>query len=283
MRRRKYHKFPYIILLIANCSILIYTFYKNKDRKRLLVSLGSNISMAIIFEYFTINLLKGYRYKPRILRNKYQDHILGAVFSQGIFVPFTALFITAFHLGWKFKLMASLFYTSIELLFLRIGIYTHKWWKTSYTLILLPVYFWICDKWYYYLKLRNPAVLFVSYFHLLFVTTIHSLFFQSIIGKVKFGFGRFNSWREHFILMPLYSLIVVFFTERIEKTRNSLIIYIKMLFYRLLLDKLLIKFKLMKFEQKNVHKNLPFHIFMILLSSCYKRIVYEKPNKKSSP
>ncbi|WP_404328758.1 hypothetical protein [Mesobacillus maritimus] len=276
MRRRKsYNKYPYLILLIIHSSLLIFTFYKNKNRKQLFVALISNIGMAYIFEYFTYNLFKAYRYKPAMLKNKNLDSILGAVFSQAIFIPFTALFITSFHLGWKFKLFASIYFASIEHLFVRLGIYTQYWWKTTYTLVLLPIYFWITSKWDEHLKKRTPAILFVSSFNLIMVTSVNILFLESFMGKLRFGFHR-HTWYEHFILMPLYSIIVGFFTARTKDVKNSLFVNVKFLGYRLLLDWLLVKAKILKFNQKNVLNNLPYHVLMIMLSNYYKNIVYKK-------
>jgi hypothetical protein len=274
--QKKYHKYPYLLLLFIHSSLLIYTFFKSKNRKRTFIALISNIGMAYIFEYFTYNVFKAYRYKPALLRNKNLDSILGAIFSQAIFIPFTAVYISVFHLGWKFKLLASLYFATIEHLFVRMGIYTHYWWKTIYTLTLLPVYFTITSKWEELLKKRNPVILIVSYFNLILVTSVNFLFIQSIMGKVRFGFRRFTSWREHFILMPLYSIIVGLFTAQTLKEKNTLIVNLKFLFYRLLLDWLLVKIKIVKFTKKKVLHNLPYHVLMLLLANYYKSLVYKR-------
>jgi hypothetical protein len=276
MRQKKDNKYPYLILLGIHSFLLVFTFYKNKNRKRLFTALISNIGMAYIFEYFTYNLFKAYRYKPALLKNRNLDSILGAVFSQAIFIPFTALFITSFHLGWKIKLLASLYFSSIEFLFVRTGIYTQYWWKTKYTLVLLPIYFWITSKWDELLKRRKPVILFVSYFNLILVTSVNLLFLQTIKGKLRFGFSRFYSWREHFILMPLYSIVVGLFTAGTKKEKNGLMVNVKFLIYRLLLDWLLVRAKILRVSKGNVLNNLPFHLLMILLSNYYKNLVYKQ-------
>jgi hypothetical protein len=275
-RQKKYNKYPYLVLLIIHTSLLIYSFYKNKNRKRLFISLISYIGMAYIFEYFTYNVFKAYRYKPAILKNKNLDSILGAVFSQAIFIPFTALFISSFHLGWKFKLIASLFFASIEHTFVRLGIYTQYWWKTTYTLLLLPIYFGITSKWDQHLKKRTPAVLFISFFNLIMVTSVNFLFLQSILGKIRFGYRHFDSWREHFIIMPLYSIIVGLFTAQTKNGENSLLNNTKSLLYRLLIDWVLVRAKILKFTKKNALNNLPYHVLMIMLSNYYKSLVYKR-------
>ncbi|SEM12646.1 hypothetical protein SAMN05192533_101114 [Mesobacillus persicus] len=277
MRRpKKYNKYPYLILLFIHTSLLVFSFYKNKDRKRLFLLLSSNIGLAYLFDYFVVNLFKAYSYRPSIFRNKQLDEITGAIFSQAIFVPFTALFITSFHLDWKFKLGASLYFSIIEKLFVKMGVYTHHWWKTSYTTLLIPIYFLISDKWYQYLKQGHPAVLFASKFHLILITCVNLLFVRAVRRKIRFGFGSFHSWREHFIIGPLYSIVLSFFTAKamkVDKVRSQ----IGILCFRLVVDFILIKLNWLKLiGNKKGLPNLPYHLLMIIASRYYHNLVYKK-------
>jgi hypothetical protein len=274
-KRNEYNKYPYLLLLVIHTFLLLFTFYKKRDRKTLFISLCSNISLAYYFDYFVVNLWSGYWYKPDILKKKRLDLIVGAIFSQGIFVPFTALFITAFQLGWKIKLVIGLYFSLIERIFVSMGIYTQCWWKTQYTTILLPIYFWICDKWYHHLKKRSPFILFLSFYHLILITSVNILFVQTVKRKVKFGTGNFHHWREHLIIMPLYSIGISLFTAWSSKNKQ---IFTKgnILRSRLLFDYILIKLKWLKLPQKNVLGNLPFHLIMTILSDYYKQIVFKK-------
>jgi FlaA1/EpsC-like NDP-sugar epimerase len=145
-KNSQYNKVPYIILLIIHGLLLFYTFYKNKDRKTLLVLWLSIIGFAHNFDYVVLVLLKGYKYIPKFLKQKDFDNILGAIFSQSIYVPSTALFITSFRLGWKIKVLFGVYFAIIERLFLRLGIYYNNWWSTLYTLFFTPIYFFISDK-----------------------------------------------------------------------------------------------------------------------------------------
>ena len=275
-RRNKYHTYPYLVLLIIHTALLIITFYKHKDQRRLFMLLISNISLAYLFEYFIVNIFSAYLYKPSLLKNRTIDNIAGAIFSQAIFVPFTAIFITAFQLGWYGKVVFSLYFTVVEMLFVRIGVYTHHWWKTLYTFLLLPFYFWISDKWYQHLKQGNPFVLSFSLFHLIFTTDINLLFLKAIRRKIKFGIGHFHSWREHFILVPLYSFFLSFLTTWFTKENKGLS-KIWIISFRVLMDFILIKLNWLKLNKDSILSNLPFHLFMTAASHYYRKLVYKNP------
>jgi hypothetical protein len=274
--RKKRNNIPYLILLIIHTSLLIYTFYKKKDRRNLFVLLISNIGLAYFFEYIIVILFNGYTYKPNVFKNEYLDNVFGGILSQAIFVPFTTLFITAFNLGWKFKFAISVYFSIVEFLFVGMRIYTHHWWRTRYTLFLLPIYFHISDKWYQHLKQANPSVLFFSLNHLIGGTESSLLFIQALRGKIKFrfGFGRFHSWHKHFILVSIYSIIQALFTAwQIRENKGFPII--RILSFRLLSDFILTKMKWLKLDNNKVLNNLPYHLLMTFLSRYFKNILYK--------
>lgn len=273
--RNKSNKYPFIILLAIHSALLVYTFYKNKDRKRLFVLLFSTIGIGYLFEYIVVNLFNGYRYKPSFLKNKELDNIVGAILSQAIFTPFTALFITAFQLGWKVKLFFSLYFTLIEMIFLRIGVYKHNWWKAKYTMLLLPIYFHVSDKWYQHLKKGTPIILFFSLYHLILVTCVNLLFVRAIKGKVKFGWGIFHTWREHFKLGPLYSIILSLITTWTVKGNTKKLRVINLVF-RIGMDFILTKMKWIKTSEIPLLTNLPIHLIITIMLGYYRDLVYKK-------
>ncbi len=274
--RKKSHLFHYFLLLIAHSSLLLYTLSKNKDRKRLLVLLASNIGLAYLFEYFVVNLFRGYRYKPGIFKNNSLDKISGAVLSQAIYVPFTAVFITSFRLNWKYKILISLYFGAIETLYVRLGIYIQRWWKTVYTIILLPIYFSISDNWYEQLKKRNPVILFFSFYHLVMVTCVNLLFVKATKKVLKFGRGGYHTWREHFIIVPIYSIVLSFYTAWQLQQKNKSFWFGKILGFRLLVDYILKQNSWLKLRRKNEKSYTFYHIFITLLAKFYQDLVYRQ-------
>lgn len=281
-KRSHFNKYPFLLLLFIHATLLLYTLYKNNDRKRLFVLLISNIGIAYLFEYFVVNLFSGYQYKPSFFKNKSIDNIVGAILSQAIYVPFTAIYISSFHLSWKAKWLISLYFSLIESLFTRIDIYKQNWWKTRYTFLLLPIYFYISDVWYTALKKGNKHVCLVSEYFLTLVTNVNILFILAVFRKIKFGTGLLFSWGEHFIIGPLYSivhsLLLVSFIRR--NTLNSKLFGLIIL---LALDLIFIKTKLLQARFPTIIWLIPFHLGMIILSSYYHTIVNQlsaSPEKK---
>ncbi|MBT2680918.1 hypothetical protein J7E38_18155 [Bacillus sp. ISL-35] len=221
MKRNKNY-LPFLILLIVHTWMLAFTFYRKKDRKKLFITLLSGMGLCFIFEYVVLSLFRAYRYKPRIFLNKDLDNFLGAIHSQAVFVPFTALFLTAFKIGWKGKVFFSLYFAGIERLFLKWSIHQNHWWKTTYTMTLIPLFFYINDFWYGQLRKGSPIFKFGSLFLGILVSGLNLMYSMSIFRKFKFGRGRRHSWKEHFRVAPLYSFALSFVTAVIIKKNSGM-------------------------------------------------------------
>lgn len=280
MKIRKGNSYPFIILFVIHAFLLFFTFNKKRDKKGLFILLFSNVGFAYLFEYFVLNLFKGYKYKPKILKESYLDNIFGAILSQAIFVPFTSVFITAFQLGWKAKIAFGLYFACIERLFLKLRVFKNYWWKTTYTLVLIPIYFIISDKWYEYLKRNNPKVLFISLFNLIMVTGVNILYVMAVLIKFKFGIGKYPTWREHFMIAPLYS-ISLSLVSAWQVRKDSWTSAVKVLSFSVVLDWCIKKLKLIKSNSFSIGKNLIIHLIMIYTSIKYKKLIYnEKETSK---
>jgi hypothetical protein len=85
MRNR--NTIAFFFLFIIHSVLLGFSFYKSKNRKLLFVLLSANMGFAYLLEYIVLNLFKGYRYKPKIMKKQIFDNIFGAILSQGVFLP----------------------------------------------------------------------------------------------------------------------------------------------------------------------------------------------------
>ncbi|MBU9723554.1 MULTISPECIES: hypothetical protein [Bacillaceae] len=263
---------PFIFLSILHFLMLIYTFLKSQEKKKLFILLLSNIGKAYIFDYIIVGKLKAYKYKPNVLKNKYLDHILGVMFSQSFFVPITAVFITAFRFGWKVKLLFSLYFFAIEKLFLKLKIHQVYWWRTYYTFFFINFYFWLSDKWFERLKEHQPVVTFISLYNVVEVTwkTIWLPF--ALLKKARFGTGKRYTWKEHFSITPLYTYSLSMMMTWILK-RGGMISYGFFLCVVIIVDKALRHLKLLKVTS---YKYILFiHLSTLLLGKMYKTWIYE--------
>ncbi|MDQ0253189.1 hypothetical protein J2S74_000561 [Evansella vedderi] len=262
---------PFLILGIIHFVMLLYTFYKQRNRKKLFVLLLSNIGLAYVFDYIAVGNLKAYRYKPKLMKEPYLDHIIGAIFSQSFYVPITAVFITAFQLGWKVKLFFSVYFCFIEKLFLKWKIHKNHWWKVQYTFVLINFYFWLSDKWNEKLKERHPIILFFSLFHMIEVTWKTIWFPLALSKKARLGVGEYYSWKEHFYFSPTYFYSLSFIFTLFRKVGW------KSYFVRLglitLTDTILMRLNYLKV--RTYFPLLIIHITTLSFANIYRRWVYE--------
>lgn len=273
-RKIKGINLPFLLLCVIHSCLLGITFYKNKNRKNIFILLMSNIGFAYLFEYFVFNLLKAYKYKPNIIRNNFFDSVFGAVLSQAIFVPFTSVFLSTSNSGWFKKSLAGMYFAIIELIFLRLGVYKHNGWKTIYTLILIPLYFKWSDIWYFLLEKKNKMIRFISFFLMIMVTETNLFLLLALFRKLRFGIGRYHSWREHFIISPLYSISMSLFTAFTLKKHNTLMAKIRVILFTMILKQFFVKSGILK-------NNLRFLVFlfkrviMVSIYGQYRNWVYE--------
>ncbi|WNF36183.1 hypothetical protein RJD24_17290 [Bacillaceae bacterium IKA-2] len=269
---KKKNRIPFIILIIIHTTLLTYTFYKIKDRKRLFVLLMSNIGFAYLFEYIVLNIFQAYRYKPSIFKNKHLDNTLGAIFSQAIYIPFTGVFISAFQLGWKVKLFFVAYFFAIENLFIKIGVFKTNWWKTVYTAPLLPIFFMISNFWYKHLKRGTPIILHMSLFHILIVINANVLYLLAAFRKLRFGRGSIHSWREHFALAPLYAISSSIITTW-SLRKGNWFTTVKVFIFFLVKDWILKKSRLLKLNFSLGYFNMLYHLFMLIIALYFKKLL----------
>ncbi|MEB1808424.1 MAG: hypothetical protein LPK26_14225 [Bacillaceae bacterium] len=252
--------------------MLIYTIYKSKDRVKHLTLFSTYIGFAYIFEYIIVALFDGYHYKPKFLKDKYLDSYLGSICSQYFYVPVTALFITVFRLGWKSKLSFSLYFSLIEKLFIRLGIFKNNWWKTSYTFLAIFISFFLNDLWYKQLKKANPLMLFLSFFNLIQVTWMNMLYMLYAIKQVRYQLGWFDFFEKTpFKIAPAVGLLKsIVLTQLLKKSAfaSKIISFIFLLTF----DWVLIQKKMIKVRSYLI---LPLTYIIIIGSSVfYKRMVF---------
>jgi hypothetical protein len=282
MKNPKRNKIPFIILFLVHTFILGYSVYKSKNKRQLFALLMSNIGLAYLLEFFVLNLYNAYKYRPRVLKNNYFDNILGAILSQAIFVPFTAVFLTVKKTGWLGKITGGLYFSIVEMVFLKLKVYKHHWWKTVYTLILIPIYFIISDAWNFFLGKKNPLIRFISLFFTIMVTEANLLFIFATLKKIQFGFGRYHTWTEHFKIVPLYAISFSFFTTLTFLKENNWISKLKVFVFTMVLDLVFKKTKLVK-EKFHIVEYVIVRLLTILLYGQFRNWIYEDRKKGELP
>jgi hypothetical protein len=279
LKRTNKNSMPFILLSIVHISLLLFTLLKKRERQTVTLLL-SNISFAYIFEYLVFNLLESYRYNPKILKKRQLDNALGALLSQAIYVPITATFLTTFRLSSIFKFLFTLYFHLIELYFLKIRNYKLHWWKPVYTTLLLPVYFFISDFWDDNLRLKKSTFLWLSTFLSIGVVTKTLFFSFDIYKKNKIGFGRFHSWKEHFLLSPLY-MFIFSAASLLPAIRNKLSVKVFTFLIMTGMNSLLARLKVI--NKKSTFVLVTFqNIFMICLAPFLKSYIFKKKKTEAT-
>ncbi|MED3988842.1 hypothetical protein ACRPLQ_12845 [Priestia sp. TRN 1309] len=147
------HYTAFFALIIISTAVLLTVFIRKKD-KRLVVLLFFIIGMAYVLEYVVFVLFESYEYDPDFMTNEYFDNLFGSLTSQTFAFPIMAMVVAAYQLKFRYILIISAMFMGIEELFLHWDIYTHHWWKTIYTGVLMTIGFSISKIWYVWLTER---------------------------------------------------------------------------------------------------------------------------------
>ncbi|WP_226665240.1 hypothetical protein [Metabacillus litoralis] len=266
---------PFFILAIIHIGMILYLVYRKQGKLKWFVLLA-NIGFSYVFEYFILNLFNAYKYKPSILKNPALDNILGAILSQAFFIPITATFLTVTKANWLWKFGFSIYFFIIEKLFIKLRVYQLIWWKSHYTLILLPIAFSISDGMQHALEQNEKWAQRLVHYLSLVVISITLLFIPASSKQIRFGFGFYRSWKKHFIIAPLYSFylsFIVFMTSTDFKPIKKMTALLMMFFS----DCLLCRLNILKTSFQSSLTRLFFHIFMIYLSNFLYYIIRRQP------
>ncbi|WP_078544864.1 hypothetical protein [Litchfieldia alkalitelluris] len=274
---RHINKYPYIILGLIHLTMLVVTIYKSPNRKKSVVLLFNYAGFSYLFEYIVAVLCDAYAYKPNFLKQKNLDNIFGSICSQLFYVPVTALFISVFSFGWKVKLIFSLYFALIEKLFILLGSFKNHWWKTRYTFIIIFLSFFINDLWNEQLTKKNPFILFISFFNLIQVTWMNTVYILAVLGKILYGMPPYFKWEEHFKVAPFFGFLTSFVLARWLK-KDALKANLKSFTFMLVKDLVLLNMRLLK--TFNIATLPIIYIIMITSANKYKKLIYEEIDKE---
>jgi hypothetical protein len=276
LKRINKNSIPFILLSFIQIALFIFALQKKRERETITLLL-SNVAFAYIFEYVVFNVLQSYRYNPKILKKRQLDNALGALLSQAIYIPITGTVLSVFRLGWSAKLSAIIYFHSIELYFLKINNYRLHWWKPLYTSLLLPVFFAWSDYWNKNLHQKNKLFLWFSTYLSLGVITKTLLFVVDIFKKPKIGIGMVHTWREHFLISPLYMFIcsgVALLPAVKNRTSSKAASMMIMTFINLLL----LRMKIINSKTTLIWTTVQ-NIFMLFLSPRIKSFIFSTPKE----
>ncbi len=136
------HSYWYIGLIILGVVILFFA-YSRKRSFQTMILFFIMVELAFLIETVIYIFLDCYMYYPHIIRwDIYYDSLFGSLCSNLLIVPALATLIGALQLRAIWIILFTGLLAAVEWYFLKIGIYTHRWWHIAYTSMgLLLVYF----------------------------------------------------------------------------------------------------------------------------------------------
>ncbi len=266
-RKINSHSTPFLLLLCIHFIMLclLLTKSKMKHKKMLLIA---NIGLAYLFEYVVLNVLRGYRYRPKLLKKPPFDNMLGAILSQAIYVPITATFLSVFKKNWYWKAFFITYFSIIEHFFIHLKVYTVNWWKPIYTMFFLPIAFFISDELKKALEKENDYVKKCIHYLAILVVHVTCLYIKAVNKKVKFKYGFFHTYKKHFLLAPIYSMSQAALLT-ITSAKQGIYPKAAMLFASFITDAIIYHYGFVKLKLKSKLQRIFFHCMMIFFSRSF--------------
>ena len=191
----EFNSYWYLGLGILSILLLIYVYIKTRSLRSLLVFV-TMVGLGYLIEAVIYNFAHSYQYYPKLIKHdSFYDSNMGAIASNALALPAAATFIGAFRKNWIWILFFISLIAGIEWTFLKLNIYSHNWWKISYTSLGLLVYFHLAKV--FYQLLTQPLK---GYLHTLFLFLIVSPLAGSFhIMPIMFFSNRYYepSWFDH--------------------------------------------------------------------------------------
>lgn len=136
-----YSSYWYLGLSFLSLCILIFVCFKKRVHPSIFMFLIM-VQVAYLIETVIYIFGGSYEYHPHLLKNnEHYDSNMGALTSNMFIIPTLATFISAFRLRWVWIFLIIGLIAAVELLFVKLQIYTLKWWRIQYTSIGLIFYF----------------------------------------------------------------------------------------------------------------------------------------------
>lgn len=186
--------------------------------------------------------MKSYTYYPMILhhsRNPYDDVLTGNLFSQ-FSISTTLLFAIVLKLKPYWYFIFAIIYGLIEWLFLSLGIYSHNWYQTWMTVVMLPGTFWLIKFMYVKITKEVKPKFYYGYIILglfpLNIITLSWFFMLTGIQDMSFNALADPIMSRHFIVLALFfvlsiSMMFIYFLKMKLYWNTAIIILLYGLYY----------------------------------------------------
>jgi hypothetical protein len=173
----------YILLGITSVVAVIQIIRKRDYRKFNIAFTFTVLGFVYSLESVLLGVYGGaYSYYPKISKNAFLDTVMGNHFSQAS-VCTTLVLLAVYKLSTIWNFISAAIYYLIELLFVKLGVYKHHWYKAWVTFLGIIVLAFLIKKWYHKI-LNSPR--FWSYYLTLYCAVLSTYG----LARTSFVYGK---------------------------------------------------------------------------------------------
>ncbi|NRD77011.1 hypothetical protein HPT25_05815 [Bacillus sp. BRMEA1] len=149
------HIFWYYGLMVIGAVIIVYTIYKIRNIGDFFSYFIFVTACSWVGEAVILFVLNAYAYKPGLFKDPFKDNIIGHSIANSAFWASAGIFVMYFQLSSIWIGVISIFFMGVEVVFLKVGAYSHHWWHVYMTGIATFIFMIIMKKWYLLLNERR--------------------------------------------------------------------------------------------------------------------------------
>lgn len=207
----------YICLAIIGVCSAAYAIYKKRHIYKITTLLVFYIfaaSLAWIGEFIVLGLFNSYAYKTGVLSDTWAQNLFGHLILNTTLYPAAAIVMVAFSFRYGWISFVAAFFTLIEYLFVKLGLYEQHWWRYYMTIITVVTILSIDNKWFVKITKRCHGSTRAITFYFVAMLIIHiPAPILLLLGKQYY---RINLINNLFVNLYLSSIIIIFFYHLIE-------------------------------------------------------------------
>ena len=215
--------FWYNCVAAIGIILIIFTLYKKKNIINLLAFFLSVSALAYLCEVVVLFVFNSYVYKPGLFPDPIQESIYGHLVCNGFFWGGFSLLVAAFQLRYYWILLISVFFMLTEVLFVKLGLYSHYWWRIYMTGLGVIIFLFIAKKWFLMLiEKRHKLVRYITFYFIAWLFLLGPSVILLMLDRQHFGIGLVKNYYRDGILFDapyhlILSFVYIFFVNSLKK------------------------------------------------------------------
>lgn len=209
--------FWYISLAVIGVISATYAIYMKRNKYKvstLLVFYLFAASLAWTGEFLVLGLFNSYAYKTGVVSDPWAQNLLGHLILNTSLYPAAAIVMIAFSFRYGWIFFVAAFFTLMEYLFVRQGLYEQHWWRYYMTIITVVGILSFDNKCFTKVNENCTRLTRAITFYFVAMIIIHiPAPILLLLGKQYYRISFINSL---FVNSYLSSIIIIFFYHLIE-------------------------------------------------------------------